>query len=85
MNGSCQMHKLNKKTQETGITLDGLATMIKQSFDEVDEKLEGLQSDMRFGQTETKRQLAETNVRLTALEDGQDQMKLRLDNVAYSV
>ncbi len=50
---------------ETRMSFDKLATMIKQGFDQVGEKLDSVDQ------------------RLTNLERGQENIVLRLDNVAY--
>lgn len=68
------------------MTLDGLAVMIKQSFDEVEENLHDLrqgQISLEKGQISLESGQVETHKRLAALEDGQEQIKLRQDNVAY--
>ena len=81
-----QSRKANQKSEQTGVTLDDLAMMVKDGFDTVDSRLNNLEQ----GQVETNKRLVslengqtETNKRLTTLEDGQEQIKLRLDNVAY--
>lgn len=54
------------------ITLDDLALMVQKGFDHVDKRLE--QVDKRFDKMEKK---------LNLLENGQEDIKLRLDNCAY--
>lgn len=51
------------------ITLDDLARLVKQGFDDM-----SFSNDSRFTKLEQG---------LSVLEDGQAQIKLRLDNVAY--
>jgi archaellum component FlaC len=65
--------------KEKDITIDDLATsvedlagMVKTGFDEMGKQFEKV--DKRFEQMDN---------RLTALEKGQEDIKLRLDNVAY--
>jgi hypothetical protein len=61
---------------ENKITIDELASMVQQGFNEVSDKFEGLSSkvDKRFD---------EVDHRLSALERGQEDIKLRQDNMAY--
>jgi len=54
------------------ITLDNLAGMIKRGFDGVDKRFDGV--DKRFDKVEA---------RLSNLENGQEEIKLKLDRVAY--
>jgi len=61
------------------ITNEGLARMIKKGFDHNDkgfDKIEG-----RVGKVEGR--LDRIEVRLDNLDQGQEEIKLRLDNVAY--
>ena len=62
------MVKKNKKNT----TLDNLAGMIKRGFDGVDKRFDGV--DKRFDKVEA---------RLSNLENGQEEIKLKLDRVAY--
>ncbi len=52
--------------------MDRLARMIKHGFDGVDKNFNGV--NKRFNKIETK---------LSNLEDGQEEIKLKLDRVAY--
>jgi hypothetical protein len=54
------------------ITLDKLAVMIKEGFDEMDGKIVELKSDVNELKSDVK-----------DLKQGQEDIKLRLDNVAY--
>lgn len=55
-----------------GVTLDNLAGMIKRGFDEVDKRFD-----------ENAKQHQEIFNRLGNLEQGQEEIKLKLDQVAY--
>jgi hypothetical protein len=55
-----------------GATIDNLADMVKQGFDHVSSEITGLTTG--FNRIEK---------RLTVLEQGQEDIKLKLDNVAY--
>ena len=52
--------------------INGFANQVEARFNKLEE-----------GKTDLQRAQAVTNVRLAKLEDGQEQIKLRLDNVAY--
>ncbi len=58
--------------KEKNITINELAGMVKTGFDEMGKQFGKV--DNRFDKVEN---------RLTALEKGQEDIKLRLDNVAY--
>lgn len=81
-----QSHKASQTSEQKGITLDDLALMIKEGFDDIDGRFTVV--DSRFDAVDKQlcsleQGQVETNKRLAVLEDGQDQIKLRLDNVAY--
>ena len=58
-----------KKQVKTKISLDTLATMVASGFNSVNENM-----DQRFNKVD---------IRLNNLEQGQEQIRLRLDNTAY--
>ena len=62
---------------------ENLASMIKQGFDAVDARFE--QVDKRFEQMETRfdKKFLGLENRLDFLEEGQEEIKSRLNNVAY--
>ncbi len=62
-------HKIMNETPNKNVTLDDLATMVKGGFDEVNKKM-----DDGFNAV---------NGRLSSLEQGQEEIILKLDNVAY--
>ena len=61
------------------ITTDNLAVMIKQGFDQTDKRFD--QIDKRFDRVDKRFDRVEG--RLDCLEKGQEEIKLKLDNVAY--
>ncbi|XOB46455.1 MAG: hypothetical protein ACKKMV_03325 [Candidatus Nealsonbacteria bacterium] len=61
-----------KKKNTKNTTINQLARMIKRGFDGVDKNFN--KADKRFDKIETK---------LTNLENGQEEIKLKLDRVAY--
>ncbi len=66
-----------KKIKKTkGVTIDALAGMVKKGFDSIDETVKkGFSSvDVRFNRVEKK---------MDDLEQGQEEIKLKLGNVAY--
>lgn len=67
-------------------TIDDLAVMIKKSFDHVEERFS--QVDKRFSQVDKRfdhidKHFEQFDKRLNALEIGQEDIKLRLNNVAH--
>jgi archaellum component FlaC len=64
---------------ETNNTIDDLAVMVQKGFDKVDEQFHGV-SEQFHGVSE---QFQGVNDRLDHLEQGQEDIKLKLDNVAY--
>lgn len=63
---------MKKKKNVKNTTIDDLAIMVKHGFDQVDE---------RFDQVNGK--FSQVNGILSQLESGQEEIKLKLDNVAY--
>ena len=61
-----------KKSKLKKVTLDTLAGMVKRGFDGADKRFDKV--DSRFDKIDS---------RLGNLEQGQDEIKVRLDNVAY--
>jgi len=61
------------------ITNEDLARMIKKGFDDHDKRLNSV--DKRFDKVDSR--LGKIDLRLGNLERGQDEIKVRLDNVAY--
>ncbi|UZE92964.1 MAG: hypothetical protein IB617_02285 [Candidatus Nealsonbacteria bacterium] len=61
-----------KKKNTKNTTINQLARMIKRGFDGVDKNFN--KADKRFDKIETK---------ITNLENGQEEIKLKLDRVAY--
>jgi len=61
------------------IQLDDLAVMVKDGFDQVDKRFD--QVDKRFDQVD--KQFNHLEKVVDTLEKGQEEIKLRLDNVAY--
>ena len=58
------------------ITIDDLAVMIKNGFDNVDKKIEQVRAEI-------KSEIKTVNDKLVVLERGQEDIKLRQDSSAY--
>lgn len=74
---------MSKKVIKETMTLDTLAGMVKHGFDDVDKNLGKVNG--RIGTLETKIGTLETkmNGRMDTLENGIEEIKLKLDQVAY--
>lgn len=66
--------------KKSKITIDDLAVMVKKGFDESKGEINGVKDEMR---DEMDGMRGEMNARFDNLERGQEDIKLRLDNVAY--
>lgn len=67
---------MSKKIIKETMTLDTLAGMVKHGFDDVDKNIGKVNG--RIGTLETK-----MNGRMDTLENGIEEIKLKLDQVAY--
>jgi len=63
---------MKKKAKKKNVTLDDLAGMVANGFEGVGKELSGINY-----------KLEEYDKKFQKLEEGQEQIKLRLDNVAY--
>jgi predicted nucleic acid-binding Zn-ribbon protein len=70
---------MKKAVKKKNVTLDDLAGMVAKGFEGVNKQFEGVEG--RFKGIDN--QFKGVNQRLAALEEGQEQIKLKLDNVAY--